>query len=363
MKIQLVLESGESFIGESIGAKVSQVDSLGEIVFNTSMSGYQEVFTDPSYCDQLVVMTYPLIGNYGITKDDFEGKKSYVKAIVIKEDCDDPSNWRNQGSLDSFLKEQNIAGIKDIDTRKLTKLIRSKGTMKAALFPLDTDAKIINEKLNQNLPTDQIPRVSSQKIEFHKAEESNHKVVMMDFGHKKNILSSLLKRGCDVHLVPYNTSFKEIEELAPDGIMLSNGPGDPQDIPEVLPVIQKLQTQYPLFAICMGHQLFALANGAQTIKMKFGHRGANHPVKNFAHDRVYITSQNHSYAVDEKSLKKTPLEVTEVNLNDKSVEGLRHKNLPCFSVQYHPEASPGPKDTEYLFDQFINLMKDKNLCL
>ena len=368
-KIQLVLESGETFEGKSFGFDLDESGVLGELVFNTAMTGYQEVFTDPSYCDQIVVMTYPLIGNYGIALNDDEAIYPKLKAIVIKEACEIADNWRSQKSLNQFLKEHKIVAITDIDTRALTKIIRSKGSMKAALTATKSTAQAYTclEILKQHLATDQIPRVSV-KTPFHypplakiDSKDSRGKdslrVVMMDFGHKKSILTSLLQRGCEVIVVPFNTSFKDIQNFKPDGILLSNGPGDPKSIPEVLPIIQKLQNDYPLFAICMGHQLFALANGADTEKMKFGHRGNNHPVKDFVNDRVYITSQNHGYAVNANSLNKAPLEVTQVNLNDNSIEGLRHKSFLAFSVQYHPEANPGPSDTNFLFDQFILNMK------
>lgn len=358
MKVKLVLENGKSFEAISIGHEVDGDGVLGEVVFNTSMTGYQEVFTDPSYCDQIVVMTYPLIGNYGINYDDYENLTPALKGIIVKEACQQASNWRNQKSLSDFLKEHKIAGLADIDTRELTKVIRSEGAMKGIICKADTSESQIQEMLKRKLATDQIPRVSSKTVAHFPG--SFPRVVMMDFGYKKNILTSLLKRGCDVIVVPYNSSFEDIVKYNPHGIMLTNGPGDPKDVPEVLPVIKKLQEKYPLFAICMGHQLFALANGADTEKMRFGHRGANHPVKDLTLDRVYITSQNHGYAVRDESVTATDLEVTQINLNDRSVEGLKHKKFPAFSVQYHPEANPGPSDTQHLFDCFVDVMKKEN---
>jgi carbamoyl-phosphate synthase small subunit len=356
MKIKLVLANGETLTGESIGHEISNDGLLGEIVFNTGMTGYQEVFSDPSYCDQIVVMTYPLIGNYGLNQDDYENLTPALKGIVVKEACDEASNWRNQKSISDFLKEHKIPGIAGVDTRKLTKLIRTQGAMKAVFVTEDTSADKIQSLLNKDMPTDQIQRVSSKTV-AHYPGSGGPRVVMMDFGYKKNILTSLLNRGCDVIIVPWNTSVEEIKKYNPKGIMLSNGPGDPKSVPEVLPVIQDLQQQFPLFAICMGHQLFALANGADTEKMKFGHRGANHPVKDFDTDRVYITSQNHGYAVKEDSVDQNNIKVTQVNLNDKSVEGLKHLKHNAFSVQYHPEANPGPSDTNYLFNQFVENIK------
>lgn len=356
-EIKLVLENGTSFNGLSIGHEIDNEGILGEVVFNTSMTGYQEIFSDPSYCDQIIVMTYPLIGNYGFNHDDYENLTPALKGIVIKENCDLASNWRNQKSLTQFLVQHKIPGISGVDTRKLTKIIREVGAMKGIFVSKDTSDEKIKELLDKNLTTNQIEKVSC-KTAAHFPGKSYQRVVMLDFGYKKNILTSLLTRDCDVIVVPYDTKASEIEKYNPTGIMLSNGPGDPKSIPQVLPEIQKLQSKYPLFAICMGHQLFALANNADTEKMKFGHRGANHPVKDFDKDRVYITSQNHGYAVSDKSIKNSDLEVTQINLNDKSIEGLRHKTLNAFSVQYHPEANPGPNDTKYLFDQFIQNMKE-----
>jgi carbamoyl-phosphate synthase small subunit len=356
-EIKLVLENGISFTGQSIGYEISSLGILGEVVFNTSMTGYQEIFSDPSYCDQIIVMTYPLIGNYGINQDDYENLTPALKGIVVKEACDLSSNWRNEKSLQDFLKQHKIPGISGVDTRKLTKVIRENGSMKGIFVQVDASAQDIQQMLSTSLEKNQIEKVSC-KTASHFPGKSKQRVVMLDFGYKKNILTSLLNRDCDVIVVPFDTKVSEIEKYNPAGIMLSNGPGDPKDIPEVLPEIIKLQEKYPLFAICMGHQLFALANGADTQKMKFGHRGANHPVKDFIKDRVYITSQNHGYAVSESSITNSELEVTQVNLNDKSIEGLKHKTLNAFSVQYHPEANPGPSDTQYLFDEFIKNMKE-----
>lgn len=351
MLLKLVLENGEEFKGESIG-HITDDSVIGEVVFNTSMTGYQEVFSDPSYCDQIVVMTYPLIGNYGINQDDYENHTPALNGIIVKEACDFPSNWRNQKSLDEFLKQHKKTGMTGIDTRKLTKMIRNQGSMKAVIVKNDVSDNVIKELLNTKLATDQIPRVSC-KSPNHYPGTGGPRIVMMDFGYKKNILTSLLSFGCDVIVVPFNTSFEDIEKFMPRGIMLSNGPGDPKDIPEVLPVIKRLQEKYPLFAICMGHQLFALANGADTEKMKFGHRGSNHPVIDFETDRTHITSQNHGYAVKKDSINAASLKITQINLNDKTIEGLKHTTLPAFSVQYHPEANPGPNDTQYLFKNFI----------
>ncbi|MBL7663970.1 MAG: glutamine-hydrolyzing carbamoyl-phosphate synthase small subunit [Bacteriovoracaceae bacterium] len=351
MKLKLILADGTEFIGDSFGYHPTEESCLGEVVFNTSMTGYQEILSDPSYCDQMVVMTYPLIGNYGVNRDDFESLTPALKALIVREHCEEPNNWRNETKLSELLTHFKIPAIQGIDTRQLTRIIRMHGSMKAIIVSEKTDKSKYKELLAQNLGNDQIARVSTQKPAHHPGD--GHRIVLVDYGYKKNILKSLLKRKCDVIVVPYNTSFEEITRYHPDGILLSNGPGDPKDIPETLETIRKIQERYPLFCICMGHQVFALANGADTEKMKFGHRGANHPVLDLKTEKVFITSQNHGYAVKSESIAKTHLEITQINLNDKTVEGLKHKKYPAFSVQYHPEANPGPDDTHWLFDEFL----------
>jgi carbamoyl-phosphate synthase small subunit len=354
MKAKLILEDGTEFLGTNFGANISEV-TMGEVVFNTSMTGYQEILSDPSYCDQIICMTYPLIGNYGTNMDDFESLSPALKALIVKKSCKDPSNFRNLKSLDELLKSFNIPGIEDIDTRMLTKKIRDKGAMKGLLVPADKSYDDIKEYFKHDLSNDQISRVSCKKPTDYPAD--GPRVVLIDYGVKKNIIKSLLKRNCNVFVVPHDSSVDDIKKFNPDGVLLSNGPGDPKSAPQALEVIKELQNIYPLFCICMGHQLFALANGADTTKMKFGHRGANHPVKDLIRDRVYITSQNHGYAVAQESIDKSQLEITQINLNDNTVEGLKHKTLPAFSVQYHPEANPGPEDTAFLFDQFLANIK------
>jgi carbamoyl-phosphate synthase small subunit len=301
-------------------------------------------------------MTYPLIGNYGVNKDDFESLTPALKGLVLRECADEGSNWRNEYSLIELLKRFKIPAIAGIDTRELTKKIRLRGVMKAILAPLDYPPHNIPLLFQQPLGTDQIARVST-KSSIHFPGEGK-RIVLVDFGYKKNILRSLLRRNCDVVVVPWNTSIEMIKSFRPQGILLSNGPGNPKDILQVLPVIRQLQQEFPLFCICMGHQLFALANGANTEKMKFGNRGANHPVKDLLKGKVYMTSQNHGYAVTEESISQSQLEVTQVNVNDQSIEGLKHKTLPAFSVQYHPEACPGPDDTAWLFDDFLNSIRN-----
>jgi carbamoyl-phosphate synthase small subunit len=357
-KIFLYLEDGQSFQADSFGHEAGS-PYISEIVFNTSMQGYQEVFSDPSYCDQSLVMTYPLIGNYGVNQDDSESIIPYLKTVIIRENCEHPSNFRNTQSLQDYLKARGIVGICNIDTRQLAKTIRSSGTMKCLVSMQELDNGTVISYLKQELARDQIQRVSTKAIS-HFPANGGMRVILIDYGYKKNILESLLKRGCDVIVVPYNTDFETIKGFNPQGILLSNGPGDPDSILEVLPTVKKLQETYPMFCICMGHEIFALANGAKIEKMKFGHRGGNHPVKDFEKNRVYITAQNHGYCVDSESIKETDLEVTQINLNDKTLEGLRHKTLPSFSVQYHPEASPGPHDTNFMFDTFTKMLGDFN---
>jgi carbamoyl-phosphate synthase small subunit len=351
-KIKLILETGEEFIGESIGFDIENAYSLGELVFNTSMTGYQEILSDPSYCDQMVVMTYPMIGNYGVNKDDFESLTPALKGLVVHECPMEGSNWRNEYSLRELLTRFKIPGIAGLDTRELTKKIRDRGVMKSVLVPVNYPHEAALATLSKSMSTDQIARVST-KSPIHFPGEGK-RIILMDFGYKKNILRSLTKRNCDVVIVPWNASLELIESYRPHGILLSNGPGNPKDIPDVLPVIRELQKKYPMFSICMGHQLFALANGADTEKLKFGHRGGNHPVKDLRLGKVFMSSQNHGYAVTNDSINNSQLEITQININDKTVEGLKHRTYPAFSVQYHPEACPGPEDTGWLFDDFLS---------
>lgn len=349
----LVLEDGHVFEGIGFGGDHFQV---GEIVFNTSMMGYQEVLSDLSYCSQIVMMTYPMIGNYGINRDDFESIDPAVFGFVVGEYCEKPCNWRSEMTLNEFLTLKNIPGIADVDTRMLTKIIRKTGTMKAVMADegADTDAlvKMLKEYV---MPTNQVESVSTKKA--FQIPNRGDKIVLLDFGAKNGIVRELNLRRMDITVVPYNTSAEDIMALHPDGIMLSNGPGDPKDVPEAIETIKKLVGKVPMFGICLGHQLICLACGANTMKLKFGHRGGNHPVMNLATGKTEITSQNHSYAVEEDSLEGTGLVVTHKALNDKSVEGVKHETYPLFSVQYHPEASSGPEDANYLFDQFYNMIE------
>lgn len=353
MKGRLVLEDGTIFEGEAFGATGEQ---YGEVVFNTSMTGYQEILTDPSYCYQIVTMTYPLIGNYGINEEDFESRKPFVKGFVVKEFCTHPSNWRSAENISAYLARNGVIGLSGIDTRALTRRIRNHGTMRGIITTKDVTPEELIARVHE------VPDISTQDLvsvvtikEPYRLEGGKYKVVMLDFGAKLNIARELHKMGCDVTVMPGSTTAEEILALKPDGVMLSNGPGDPQMVPYAVKTVRELLGKVPVFGICLGHQIIGLALGAATYKLKFGHRGANHPVKDLITGKVNITSQNHGFVVDDKTLPEDVI-VSHRNLNDDSVEGLMHKNLPLFSVQYHPEAAPGPWDSEYLFKRFIEMM-------
>lgn len=354
MQARLLLEDGTVFTGKAFG---STTEKVGEVVFNTGITGYQEVLSDPSYCGQIVTMTYPLIGNYGINRDDFEAIRPSIYGFVVREHEEYPSNWRSEFTLDSLLKEYDIPGISEVDTRMLTRIIRRHGTMKAILSTINEPLDELKARLEQGrLLHDQVSRVTPNQV--FSSPGRKERIVLMDFGAKSGILQAMVERDCDVVVVPYNTSADDIRRLRPDGILLSNGPGDPKDVSEAVETVRQLLGEYPLFGICLGHQVFALACGADTEKMKFGHRGGNHPVKDLESDRCYITSQNHGYTVREASIKNTELIVSHINNNDKTVEGLKHKIHPAFSVQYHPEAAPGPYDSSYMFDRFLEMIRD-----
>ncbi len=359
MKIKnkkIVLEDGSEYCGYGFGADTEKVC---EIVFNTSVVGYQEIVSDPSYTDQTVVMTYPLIGNYGICDDDFECKNPSIGGLVVYDYNDRPSNFRYTKTLSELLEENNIPGVSGIDTRKLTRSIRDLGSRRAIITSIDTPKEEALEKIkNTPVPHDQVSRVSSKKRWYSRTANPKFNVVAIDCGIKLNIVRSLNKLGCNVTVVPFDTPAEKIEFMKPDGIFLSNGPGDPEDVTPVIETVKKLKGKYPIFGICLGHQIIALASGAKTYKLKFGHRGGNHPVLNKKTGKIEITSQNHSYAVDEKSLENTGLSVTHINLLDKTVEGLENKEERIFSVQYHPESAPGPQDSGYLFGEFIKYMEE-----
>lgn len=355
----LLLSNGKTFRGRIFGAGGT---NGGEVCFNTSMSGYQEVLTDPSYSGQLVTMTAPQIGNYGVNQDDVESGKIQVAGFIVREASSRYSNFRASGSLDEYLDEQGIVGIQGIDTRALTRILRSEGAMNGIISSeiLDpAELKVQLAKVRDMSGSDLAKEVTCDSgWDWHeKGKKTKHKyrVIALDFGVKWNILRLLDSHGCSVSVMPANTPADQLLELQPDGIFLSNGPGDPAAVSYAVESVKNLLGKIPLFGICLGHQILALALGAETFKLKFGHRGANHPVKNVLTDTVEITSQNHGFAVDPKTLPKNT-EITHWNLNDDTLEGFRCKNIPAFSVQYHPEASPGPHDSSYLFNDFISLM-------
>jgi len=370
LKAVLLLEDGTIFEGSSFGAKGQK---CGEVVFNTSMTGYQEILTDPSYNEQIITMTYPLIGNYGANKDDWESGKIFASGFIVRENCTFPSNWRSKSSLGEYLKKNNIVGLEGIDTRKLVRHIRSEGAMKGIISSSDLNINKLAKKLETYpglVARDIVKDVSVKKpyswdkpvIDVLNANkqrpEKKYKVVTFDFGIKHNILRLLCSHGCDVQVVPAAASADKVLGQKPDGVFLSNGPGDPAPVTYAVETVKKLLGKVPVFGICLGHQILALALGAKTYKLKFGHHGANHPVRNLKTGKIEITSQNHGFCVDIDSLDDKDVELTHLNLNDNTLEGLCCKRYPAFSVQYHPEASPGPHDSAYLFEEFIKLITE-----
>lgn len=353
---KLVLEDGQEYYGYAFG---SPDDKVCEIVFNTSMVGYQEIVSDPSYTYQAVVMTYPLIGNYGMADDDYETTTPTIGALVVREYNPRPSNFRSTKTLEEVMKQYGIAGIYGLDTRKLTRSIRDFGSRKVLITRASTPIEEALETLNKtSIPTDAVSSVSRKAVVTSFAKRHKFHVVAIDCGMKANIVRSLNERGCSVSIVPWNTSAAYINELDPDGVFISNGPGDPTDVPETIETIKQLIGKRPIFGICLGHQIISLAYGAKTYKLKFGHRGGNHPVRNLATGKIEITSQNHSYAVDVASLQGTPLVPTHINLLDQTIEGVECAKDRVFSVQYHPESAPGPQDSAYLFDRFVQQMEE-----
>lgn len=351
MRGKLILEDGGVFYGELL----QKISGVGEVVFNTGMTGYQEILTDPSYCGQIVVLTYPLIGNYGVAKLFEQSRQSFVRGFVVGELSPQARSWQAEESLTDYLISRNIPCLSGVDTRAITRRIRSRGTMKGVVTAADATNAEIAKYFDAPPQTEVVREVTSREI--YEIPAAGPRVVVMDFGIKTNILHSLQRIGCSLSVVPAATTAAEILALNPDGIFLSNGPGDPKDVPYAIDTIKQLLGKKPVFGICLGHQLIALALGADTYKLKFGHHGSNHPVKNLLTGRVHITSQNHGYAVAEDSLASKDLIVTHRAVNDGTVEGIRHRHLPIFSVQYHPEAAPGPDDNTYLFDEFLTLLK------
>ena len=358
MQAILALEDGKIFRGRSFGASAER---CGELVFNTSMAGYQEILTDPSYKGQIVTMTYPLIGNYGVNKEDAESRKPFLEGFVVKEYSKIASNWRSQQSLSDYLKENKILAIEGIDTRALTLHLRKAGSMKAVLSTIDLNEKSLVKKAKNSLGLVGIDLVKEvtigKKYVWPDVKRNKYKVVVLDCGVKYNILRELSKHKCQIIVLPAEASAKEILSLKPDGLLLPNGPGDPAAVEYVIQTTRQLIGKLPIFGICLGHQMLGLALGGKTYKLKFGHHGANHPVKDLQSGKVSITAQNHGFCVDINSLNKKEVEITHLNLNDQTLEGMRHKKLPIFSVQFHPEASAGPHDAKYLFGNFVALMK------
>ena len=351
-----MLEDGAVFGGFSFGASGTK---FGEVVFNTSLTGYQEILTDTSYKGQIVTMTYPLIGNYGINPQDMESSRPFLEGFVVRECSIVRSNWRSDKDLSTYLKENGIVAIEGVDTRALTRHIRLKGAMKAAITTENINNKVLTQKVcvfEGLVGKDLVKAVTTHKP-FVWNRNGKFKVAVLDCGVKFNILRELTKQGCRVIVFPAKTSAEEITSARPDGLLVSNGPGDPQGVPYVVKTIQRLIGKMPMFGICFGQQFLCLALGGRTYKLKFGHHGANHPVKDLRTGKVYITVQNHGFCVDINSLNKKDIEITHANLNDNTLEGIRHKKLPIFSVQFHPEASAGPHDAKYLFREFIDLMK------
>lgn len=350
-EIYICLENGQTFKGYSFGA---ESDVIGELVFTTGMGGYIETLTDPSYYGQIVMQTFPLIGNYGMISEDMESKKSYVSAYVVREKCDNPSNFRCEGTLEEFLKENNIVGVYGVDTREITKIIRESGVMNAQITT--NPNKVDYEKIKEYKVTKAVESVSTHRPELSPSKEHKFNVVLLDYGAKKNIIRELNKRGCNVAVMPYNTKAEDILKLGVDGVMLSNGPGDPSENTEAVEELKKLIGKVPIFGICLGHQLLALAMGGETTKLKYGHRGVNQPVKNLETGRTYISSQNHGYAVVSESVEKNGGVIMYVNANDNTCEGVDYPDKMAFSVQFHPEACSGPHDTQFIFDKFIKMM-------
>ncbi len=345
MKAKLILENGTTFQGNAFGYLK---DSVGEVVFNTGMTGYQEILTDPSYYGQIVTMTYPLIGNYGINLEDMESKSPKVKGFIVREKCSASSNFRSEMELEDYLKQNKVIGLEGIDTRALTKILRNNGTMKGIITLEDISYEEAKNKLKDFSNKEAVKNVTVK--EKYIIEGKGKHVAIMDFGIKQNIVRSFLKRDCKVTVFPAQAKPEEILNINPDLIFLSNGPGDPEDLTEVIENLKQLIGKKPIVGICLGHQLLALTLGGKTAKLKFGHRGCNHPVKDLEENKVHITSQNHGYFVD---VLPQDMKVTHVSVNDGTIEGMKHEKLPIFSVQFHPEACPGPKDSNYIFDKFM----------
>ena len=356
-KAYLLLANGQIFEGKSFGMTGT---TIGEVVFATGMTGYQETLTDPSYYGQIAVQTFPLNGNYGTNSDDFESPHCWLKGYIVREWCEVPSNFRCEKTIDEFLKEQHVIGLYGVDTRQLTRIIRECGVMNGAITTEDVYAKkeVLLAQIQAYEIKDAVKTVTTKEIKHYTVENQEHEVVMMDFGYKAHILRHLLNRNCNVTVVPAYTTAEEILAISPDGVMLTNGPGNPEENTEVIETLKKLiAAKMPMFGICLGHQLTALANGGKTMKLKYGHRGGNQPVKDLNTGRVYVTSQNHGYAVVGDSIDPAVGKMSHWNVNDNTCEGVEYYNAPVYTVQFHPEACGGPRDTSYLFDRFMTMMR------
>ena len=356
-KAYLLLANGQIFEGKSFGVTGT---TIGEVVFATGMTGYQETLTDPSYYGQIAVQTFPLNGNYGTNSDDFESPHCWLKGYIVREWCEVPSNFRCEKTIDEFLKEQHVIGLYGVDTRQLTRIIRECGVMNGAITTEDVYAKkeVLLAQIQAYEIKDAVKTVTTKEIKHYTVENPEHEVVMMDFGYKAHILRHLLNRNCNVTVVPAHTTAEEILAINPDGVMLTNGPGNPEENTEVIETLKKLiAAKMPMFGICLGHQLTALANGGKTMKLKYGHRGGNQPVKDLNTGRVYVTSQNHGYAVVGDSINPAVGKMSHWNVNDNTCEGVEYYNAPVYTVQFHPEACGGPRDTSYLFDRFMTMMR------
>lgn len=350
----LYLEDGTVFWGKGFGYEGTFV---GELVFNTSMTGYQEILTDPSYAGQIINMTYPLIGNYGINSEENESNKIQARGFVVKAISEKPSNYKCEKSLNEWLEEMKIPGVFDVDTRSITRKVRKEGTMKCIISNKEIDLERLKEMCDEEAIRQDLMKDAGTK-EMVRVPGDSYKVAVLDFGTKNNIISSLKKRNCDIYIFPYGTKYQDIKCVNPDGLLLTNGPGDPKEASEAIEEVKKCITEMPTMGICMGHQILALAVGGDTYKLKYGHRGGNHGVYDKNTGKAYITSQNHGFAVKAESIILKGMDVTHINLNDGTVEGMKHNTLPVFSVQFHPEAAPGPHDTGYLFDDFIRLIEE-----
>jgi len=354
----LYLEDGTVYHGKGFGGKGT---AIGELVFNTSMTGYQEILTDPSYAGQIITMTYPLIGNYGVNKNQSESSKIYAQGLVVKSVSDHPSSYMSENTVDHLLKTMGVVGVSAVDTRSITRKIRNQGALKCVITNEELSISELEIFLGKALEKEDWMKDVGTKKPIH-ISGTGPKIALVDFGAKSNIVRNLMKRGCDITILPHDVSYEEIINLRSHGVMLSNGPGNPKAAVEAIDTVKKIIEKIPTFGICLGHQILALAVGGDTYKMKYGHRGGNHGVYDIEQDKAYITSQNHGFAVDVDSALNKGMIITHLNLNDKTVEGLKHKELPAFSVQFHPEGAPGPTDSEYLFEKFMTLVKGGLLC-